>query len=425
MAGETRGPTTAAAGDQATTPAGAPVPGEQLELTWDVPPASPATPDFVCWLWAAFPPRDGRLNVSRIAKALDISPTTLRRWIAKDLPKLRNEQVAKVHQRAILRGRGHYLWPDLDPTSRQRSQLVYKTAVRNAELIANEPDRVPQQWKDNGTVVPHAVHVIHWEKAHAFGVAMTSHDKSDARILRRGRVLETVIAPNKYAAIVMKQEILQRVDEHRCITPKFLVPTGHTETWREAGGPTGVRPPLEVAVVRFAGLERFAGVHEALSGAFEPAKVRVVDHVVSGAQEAAEALCGPADVVVLATQGWTRHTWKAQGTKRAWPGGAWFAGGRGVRSAGMSLLELQEELAGRQLGAQVLVVDAELTSAAQKALVGALGPTTGSQLVTRAAGALWDRNAGDLVTLIGRLADGTSPEEAAGALTRLHAVGRS
>lgn len=406
MAGETRGPTTTLAA------AGATGGGEQLELVWDVPPASPATSDFVCWLWAAFPPRDGRLNVSRIAKALDLSPTTLRRWIAKDLPKLRNEQVAKVHQRAILRGRGHYLWPDLDPSSRQRSQLLYKTAVRNAELIANEPDRVPQQWKDNGTLSPHLVHVIHWEKAHAFGVAMTSHEKSDARILRRGRVLENKSAPNKFAAIALKHEILQRVDEHRCITPKHLVPTGHTETWREAGGPTSIRPPLEVALVRFAGLERFAGTQERLSAAFEPTKVRVVEHVVSDAQAAADALCETSDVVVLATQGWTRHTWSQQGTKRPWPGGVWFAGGRGARRPGMSLLELAEQLGDRDLGAQLVVVDAETTPAAQKAIVDVVGRTVGTHLVHRAAGTTWDPEVVDLVTLLDRLAGGMSPGEA-------------
>ncbi|WP_203338647.1 hypothetical protein [Nocardioides limicola] len=308
---------------------------EQLELDW-VPAATPSTTDFVCWLWAAFPPRNGRLNIARIAEALEISPTTLRRWIAEDEPKLLRQQVVRMHQRAILRGRGTYLWPALDEASRRRSELAYATAKRNDELIRTEPDRIAPTWKKNGTLDKRWVYVVHWPRAHAYGVAVVTHHKSSARVLRHGEILDAIEVPNKYAAIALKQEILARVDEHRCITPKHLVPTGHTETWRETGGPTTIRRPLEVAVVRFAGLEADRTVVEDLQVRFPLA--RVAEHVVDSAATACAALTLPVDVVVLASTGWTKKTWGS--ARRPWPGGRWFVGGRRPRAAGMSLGEL-------------------------------------------------------------------------------------
>lgn len=153
MADQRKGPTTR--GTETTQPDA----GAQLELAW-VPPASPAVSDFVCWLWAAFPPREGRLNVSRIAGALEISTTTLWRWIAQDSHKLEHAQIQRLHQRAILRGKGHYLWPDLDPTSRRRSELIYADAIRNDQLIRTAPDRVAPAWRENGTTSPHDVQIV-------------------------------------------------------------------------------------------------------------------------------------------------------------------------------------------------------------------------------------------------------------------------
>lgn len=57
-----------------------------------IPPATPATPDLICWLWAAFPPKDGRLHVARIADGLSVSPTTIRRWIQQPPPRHRHQR---------------------------------------------------------------------------------------------------------------------------------------------------------------------------------------------------------------------------------------------------------------------------------------------------------------------------------------------
>ncbi|MGL5827627.1 MAG: hypothetical protein ACRCYU_22900, partial [Nocardioides sp.] len=145
--------------------------------------------------------------------------------------------------------------------------------------------------------------------------------------------IESTVVPNKFAAIALKHEILTRFDEHRCITPRRLVPTGRTETWRETGGSATIRRPLEIAVVRFAGLEADRKFAEGLRVRFP--LVRVAEHVVDSSREACAALRLPVDVVVLASTGWTKTSWGTAG--RPWPGGRWYVGGRRTRAAGMSL----------------------------------------------------------------------------------------
>lgn len=75
-----------------------------------IPEATPATPDLICWLWAAFPPTSGRLHMARIADGLGVSDRTIRRWV-RDAAQLHldHQGMVLVEQRAILRGRGTYL----------------------------------------------------------------------------------------------------------------------------------------------------------------------------------------------------------------------------------------------------------------------------------------------------------------------------
>src|SRR5699024_7657797 len=125
-----------------------------------IPAATPAANDFVCWLWAAFPQRDGTINISHVARALGVSRSTVRRWIASGQPHLSRGQQTMLTRRAILRGRGHYLWPRLDSDSRERAQLQLDYALRCAHLIRSEPENVPPAWRDNGTLEPHVVYLL-------------------------------------------------------------------------------------------------------------------------------------------------------------------------------------------------------------------------------------------------------------------------
>lgn len=312
----------------------------------EVPPATPATNDFVCWLWAAFPPREDRMNISRIARALGVSRSTVRRWISSNDPKLSRSDLTQLHQRAVLRGRGDYLWPDLDAVSRRRAELVYETAVRARELIGNEPDRVAPEWRENGTLEAHQVHLVWFPLAHAYGVASTRHEKALAKVARHGEILQTVTVPDKFSAVALKHEVLRAVDEHRCISPRSLVPTGRTETWRAAGGEPEVLMPFQAAVVRFAGLPSYAAVHLELEAALAAGSWQgptaggrrtqlqtqpVADHVAVDAEGLWDVLSGaegPASLLVVSAPSETPSTWPAG------PWGSRGAAGRPRRRRG-------------------------------------------------------------------------------------------
>ncbi len=211
-----------------------------------IPPATAATPDLVCWLWAAYPEHRGRLPVRKIAADLGVSERTIRRWIADGAGRdFDAETQARIAQRAILRGKGTYLWPDLDEGSLIRHQAVAANAEISLRAILN--DRYPLAWDnpDNGTMTPHDVVMVHYPRAHVFAIAAINDPKSRQHLERRAEILRVEPQPNKWAALLVKHRALATMAEHRCITPRRLVPRGRTDTWREAGGPAKLRAPRD------------------------------------------------------------------------------------------------------------------------------------------------------------------------------------
>lgn len=218
--------------------------GRQLELEWEIPPSTPAESDFLCWLWAAFPQREGRLNFTRIGEGLGVSRTTVRRWVTTNKPRLTRQQYVTLVRRAILRGKGHMLWPPLNPIYDRRAELAREHALQCARLIRDRPQDIPPEWRENGTLNTRRVMLLYFPRAHVYGVASVSHEKAAAKVLRHGDLIEETTAPNKYAGIVLKQLTLERVDEARVIVPRALVPTGRTEVWLETAGAPKLRKRL-------------------------------------------------------------------------------------------------------------------------------------------------------------------------------------
>lgn len=205
-----------------------------------IPAATAATPDLVCWIWAAFPPYRGHINKTRVAEALGVSRRTLGRWLddAEGREFDRDTQAA-LSRRAILRGHGTYLWPDLDEMSLFRTRSEARNAYTAYKAI--QADVIPAAWRDNTTLLPHDVLQISYERAHVFGVAVSvvhNTKKTRAKIENTGGlVFRSHRAENKYAALMLKHTLLAQKTEHRCIPPRSRVKIGRTETWREAGGP--------------------------------------------------------------------------------------------------------------------------------------------------------------------------------------------
>lgn len=185
-----------------------------------------ATPsDLWCWIWAAVPPTKRRwLNVPRAALRLGVSEATIRRWLkVGDIP---SPAVARrLMQLAILRGRGHLLWPTPDTATieREQRQSVYASRAARAGLDVAEG--------------PCDLVITRHPRAHAYTISVLSDGKSLDRIIRAGGVVEyQQTYPSLWAAQTAKFGVLEAVTGHRCILPKALAPRSHTLAWREAGG---------------------------------------------------------------------------------------------------------------------------------------------------------------------------------------------
>ncbi|MDN5804960.1 MAG: hypothetical protein L0H26_10330, partial [Microlunatus sp.] len=173
----------------------------------EIPAATAATPDLICWIWAAFPPYRGRINKSRVAEALGVSRRTLGRWIddadGRTFDKLTQ---AYLSRRAILRGRGTYLWPDLDQATRFRTRSEASNAYTAYRAI--EEGVIPPAWQRNTTLLDHDVIQLYYKRAHVYGIAVVSNDRAYAKIVNAGEVLAVRHAPNKYAGLLLKHALL-------------------------------------------------------------------------------------------------------------------------------------------------------------------------------------------------------------------------
>lgn len=213
-------------------------PAAAEEITLEaLPELTPATADLLCWLWAATPPKDGRLDVGKAAASLGVSDSTLRRWIknskAATMPAPARAKRTRLLQLAILRGRGQLLWPPLDRASRERQLALCVDARRGLELTQNDPDSAPATW-----LTPRTIYLVHYPRARCYGVASGATRSTPDKIRAvDGEIIDETQVANRHAATLAKAAVLERVRAARCIPPRSLVPTGRTETWRQAYGP--------------------------------------------------------------------------------------------------------------------------------------------------------------------------------------------
>lgn len=212
-----------------------PDPTEEIALE-ALPTLSPATADLVCWLWAATPPKRGRLDVARAATSLGVSESTLRRWIkhakAAEMPASAHAKLPRLHQLAILRGRGQLLWPPLSRTSRERQLALAAEARRSLDFTRAEPQHAPKNW-----LTPHTLYLVHYPRARCYGVASGSTKSTLDKIRAAdGTVVAQASVANRHAAALAKAAVLEQVREGRCIPPRELVPTGRTEAWLQSHG---------------------------------------------------------------------------------------------------------------------------------------------------------------------------------------------
>lgn len=209
-----------------------------------VPRATQTTPDAVCWIWAAIPPHEGRIDIARVAAAVDRSPSTVRRWVRAAANRPLDDRVmAILRMRANLRGHGDYLWPPLNPEAEDAVAALRRKAEWRLEVL--DSGAAPATW-DERILKPHRVYLYYHPGARVFGVA-TANENSRATWsnLRNAGVdpepIQVITVPTKIHAAILKYDALDLVREYRCLPPRAMVPSGRTETWRRRAGDVDLR----------------------------------------------------------------------------------------------------------------------------------------------------------------------------------------
>lgn len=195
--------------------------------------------DLTCWLHAAFRSRpDGALDVARIAAGLVVSTSTVRRWRdpqSTSWPTL--PQWSAIRRRAILRGRGTYLWPAPSPAAIRRTQRAGENAQRDLLVTQQLGLRsLPTAWKREGWLEPQRLRLVYYPRAHVYQLPITrEHDRPADRITRvveEFEVRSSMVIPTWHAAVIARCRVLQQMSEYRCVAPRELVEVGRTEVWR-------------------------------------------------------------------------------------------------------------------------------------------------------------------------------------------------
>lgn len=198
--------------------------------------ATKATPDLVCWLLAAVPPsRTGGVNVARVAEVLDVSRSTVYRWLKTADEREFEPDARRILARyAVLRGHGGYLWPRIDSATSIRHQAYLEDALAGIANITRNPGAYTT-WRPATTAAE--VFTYHHPLAKVYGVAYATTTTNRRRILRGGAtIIQSVQAPSVLHAKAIKYSTLALAGDERCIAPRELIGEGRTEVWRQRAG---------------------------------------------------------------------------------------------------------------------------------------------------------------------------------------------
>lgn len=197
-----------------------------------VPVATEATPDLLCWLWAALPPRNGRIHVASVASLFQVSDSTVRRWLKRSHElEWTDDSLRLLIRRANLRGHGDFLWPPLDEASRRKRAVVAADARVALQVLRVDPGAGLV-----GARVPHVLYQVYYPKARVFGVAYGSTPDTPRKLRRVGVILDEVEVANRHVARLVIASILDLLGQDCVIPPRSLLPTGRTQTWLRRAG---------------------------------------------------------------------------------------------------------------------------------------------------------------------------------------------
>lgn len=158
------------------------------------------------------------------ADALGVSPRTVRRWL-HDRPDRSGVPARRLEQ----------LMTVLAPTAatRRREELDLEQAEQGLSRIrmgARRGDHA--QWANTGWLQPHTVAVLDLPDIGLRRVAVTRDSAATTARMRRGAVLlDQVTVSNRFAATVVRHQVLEQVFPWRVEAGPAVLAKGHTQVW--------------------------------------------------------------------------------------------------------------------------------------------------------------------------------------------------
>jgi hypothetical protein len=180
----------------------------------------------------------GSVDVAAVAHYAAVSPSTVRRWLAKPASGSRRVAIPKHRLRQLQCG---------PPEVERRNEQQYRHALAALASIDDEAMIVPawreQRWLDEHSVVILAIHHRPWHQ-----VAVTNGTRRAlGEVHRRGATVDNLVVPTRFHALVLAHAVMVRQQAWRVHPVAHRLATGRTQAWM-ADAPAVALAALAAAV---------------------------------------------------------------------------------------------------------------------------------------------------------------------------------
>ncbi len=184
----------------------------------------------------------GSVDVAAVAHYAAVSPSTVRRWMAKPTSGSRRVAIPKHRLRQLQCG---------PPEVERRNAQQYRHTLAALASIDDQASIVPawreQRWLDEHSVVLLAIHQRPWQQ-----IAVTNGTRQALGwVHRRGAIVDNLFVPTRFHAIVLAHAVMARQQAWRVHPVAHLLATGRTQVWM-ADAPAVDLVALNAAVHRSA-----------------------------------------------------------------------------------------------------------------------------------------------------------------------------
>lgn len=169
--------------------------------------------------YAAFG-RRGRVDATRAAAQLGVSPSTVRRWVRHGIPARRLPEI----QERIL--------PPASMFTQEQRELAH--ARESLWDIVDRGAPVNPAWVKQGWLKPHTLAIVLLRDRGVCvpRISRTGSDRSGERLTAAGGIIiEQLEFRNRFRAQVAKGELLEAVRDWRIVIPSGQIHPGRTQAW--------------------------------------------------------------------------------------------------------------------------------------------------------------------------------------------------